>query len=272
MNNLNYGIDKGHCLSGADTGAQGVKSEEILTREVGNLVVLKLKNLGYTVIDCTIDKANSINESLVYRVKKANSNNVSFYVSIHFNSGGGHGVEVWIGSESSRMVGSRVAAYIALLGFTNRGVKVQGIDGHHLYVLSNTLMPSILVECAFVDSVDDMNRYNAEDLSNAIVKGLTGNSFTQTGWYKGNGTWYYYSNGIMAKNTWAKDSSNRWFYLGITGAMVTNGWGKDSSQRWFYLGPDGAMVTNSWAEDSHGWCYLGLDGAWDGITHTNKEI
>lgn len=97
------------------------------------------------------------------------------------------------------------------------------------------------------------------------------NKLSRNGWYRDNGYWYYYVNGAMAKNTWVKDSSQRWFYLGPDGKMVTNGWAKDSSNRWFYLGSDGAMVTDSWAQDSHGWCYLGKDGAWDKVTHENKN-
>ena len=34
-------------------------------------------------------------------------------------------------------------------------------------------MPAILVEAGFVDSKDDMERYNAENIANAIVNGIT---------------------------------------------------------------------------------------------------
>jgi len=109
--------------------------------------------------------------------------------------------------------------------------------------------------------------YPLADIKASIINGRT----SKTGWYLESGYWYYYSNGAMAKNTWSKDSSERWFYLGNTGAMVTDGWAKDSSNRWFFLGSDGAMVINTWAQDSHGWCYLGSTGAWDGIYHTDKN-
>jgi len=35
-------------------------------------------------------------------------------------------------------------------------------------------MSAILVECGFIDSAEDMQRFNAEKMANAIVKGLTG--------------------------------------------------------------------------------------------------
>lgn len=84
---------------------------------------------------------------------------------------------------------------------------------------------------------------------------------SRNGWYKDNDIWYYYVNGAMAKNTWSKDSSGRWFYLSLYGPMVTNGWGKDSSNRWFYLGSDGAMVTSIWVTWKGKQYYLGSDGA-----------
>ena len=35
-------------------------------------------------------------------------------------------------------------------------------------------MPAMFIECCFIDSESDMARYNAEDIANAIVKGLVG--------------------------------------------------------------------------------------------------
>ena len=93
---------------------------------------------------------------------------------------------------------------------------------------------------------------------------------TKFGWYKVGNDWYYYNVSGMVKNGWAKDSKGKWFALGPNGKMVTNGWAQDSSKKWFYLGADGEMVVNQWAQDSKGWCYLGADGAWDGVYHTAK--
>lgn len=35
-------------------------------------------------------------------------------------------------------------------------------------------MEAILIECCFIDSAEDMNRYDAESMANAIVLGLVG--------------------------------------------------------------------------------------------------
>lgn len=92
------------------------------------------------------------------------------------------------------------------------------------------------------------------------------------GWASDGQDWYYYKDGKMAKNAWAKDSKGKWFYLGEDGKMARNRWAQDSSKQWFYLGPDGEMVTNKFEKDSHGWCYLKEDGAWDGVHRTEARL
>ena len=59
---------------------------------------------------------------------------------------------------------------ISELGFRNRGAKVNP----NYYVLRKTVAPAILVECCFCDSPEDAQKYNAESMATAIVKGLTG--------------------------------------------------------------------------------------------------
>lgn len=163
-----YGIDFGH-NNPFDTGAVGYKTEDTLNAEVGTLVIQKLKFLGHTVFDCTGRNGKSLIDSLAERCEIANINNVDVFVSIHFNAGGGHGTEVFAISSAGKQLAESIVDSIASLGYTNRGVK----NGSKLYVLKYTKMPAVLVECAFVDSKEDMNRYNSEDISEAIVKGLT---------------------------------------------------------------------------------------------------
>ncbi len=69
MINFKIAIDYGHILSDADYGSVGIKAESNLTREVGIKVISKLKALGHTVINCTVDTCNILEESLGYRVK-----------------------------------------------------------------------------------------------------------------------------------------------------------------------------------------------------------
>lgn len=144
--------------------------------QTGEKVITKLQALGHEILR-VLDKVPqgvSVGTSLEDRVNAANSWGADLYVSIHANCGGGHGTEVWIGSESERDVANKIVNQIAALGFTNRGVKVQGVDGSHLYVLRYTNMKALLVEQCFVDSQDDMAKWNPESMANAIVAGITG--------------------------------------------------------------------------------------------------
>ncbi|MBD2355938.1 N-acetylmuramoyl-L-alanine amidase [Tolypothrix sp. FACHB-123] len=174
---MKFGIDIGHNCP-PDTGARGIRFEDNLTLDVGNRVISKLQALGHQVIPCRPARANRVGESLDRRCDIANANKVDVFVSIHFNAfnGKANGTEVFAGSETSRRIAKPVLDEIVKLGYFNRGVK----SGSHLYVLRNTNMPAILVECCFIDSQKDMNIYDSESVANAIVKGLTGKLPTTT--------------------------------------------------------------------------------------------
>ena len=168
---MKYGIDIGHNCP-PDGGAEGIKSENKLTMEVGNKVIAKLESLGHTVIACKPNSANTVNQSLGSRCEKANSNRVDFFVSIHFNAfnGQANGTEVFAISDAGKKTAQSVLNEIVKLGFFDRGVK----SGSHLYVLKRTNMPGILIEGCFIDSAKDMQIYDGEAMANAIVAGLTG--------------------------------------------------------------------------------------------------
>ena len=168
---MKFGIDIGHNCP-PDSGAEGIKSENKLTMEVGNKVIAKLENLGHTVIACKPNSARTVNQSLGSRCEKANSNRVDIFVSIHFNAfnGQANGTEVFAISDAGKKTAKSVLDEIVKLGFFNRGVK----SGSHLYVLRRTNMPGILIECCFIDSAKDIQLYDGETMANAIVAGLTG--------------------------------------------------------------------------------------------------
>jgi N-acetylmuramoyl-L-alanine amidase len=168
---MKFGIDIGHNCP-PDSGANGIKSEDKLTMELGNKIIAKLESLGHTVISCKPNSASTVNQSLGSRCEKANHNRVDFFVSIHFNAfnGQANGTEVFAISDAGRKVAQKVLDEIVKLGFFNRGVK----SGSHLYVLRRTNMPGILIEGCFIDSAKDMQLYDSEAMANAIVAGLTG--------------------------------------------------------------------------------------------------
>ena len=171
-------IDCGHTLSGGDTGAIGCgKLEQNLTREVGSKVIAKLQALGHTVVNCTVDYASTLSESLSARVNKANNAGGDLYVCIHFNAsnGAGHGTEVFTYNGKELTQARNVLNNICALGYTNRGIK-----SANLYVINHTNMNAMLIECCFIDNASDMSKYNAENFANAIVKGLVGTTTSTT--------------------------------------------------------------------------------------------
>ncbi|SFU42621.1 N-acetylmuramoyl-L-alanine amidase [Clostridium sp. DSM 8431] len=173
---MKINLDMGHTVSGADTGAVGCgRKEQDCTREKGYKVKEKLEALGHSVCICSVDSAETVNESLSARVNKANANGGDLYVSIHLNAGGGYGTEVYTYQGKELSEARNVLNNICNLGYRNRGIK-----GANLYVINHTKMPAMLIECCFIDSNDDMRRYNAEDIANAIVKGLVGEASNST--------------------------------------------------------------------------------------------
>lgn len=176
---MKIAIDCGHTLTGADRGASGVGGrEEVRTREIGKALIDLLIKQGHTIVDCTLDNANSVDESLAYRVNKANNSNVDIYISIHLNAynGEARGVETHVYnncSNASLEYAQKVQQELCKLGYIDRGVKKT-----NLYVTRNTKSPALLVECGFIDNQSDMNLYNVDNIAGAICCGILGEVVT----------------------------------------------------------------------------------------------
>ena len=164
-------------------GASSILNESIEDRAVKNEALRLMTLLGNTVYDCTVDNGTSQSDVLTKIVAKCNAHKVDYDIAFHLNSGRDDlsgdgktgGVEIYIYSEDMRPLAERVCKEVAALGFTNRGVKVN----KSLYVLKYTAAPAMLIECCFVDDADDAKLYNAASMARAIVKGLTGEVYTE---------------------------------------------------------------------------------------------
>ena len=170
---MKIGVDCGHTLTGADTGAVGLgRKEQDLTREVGTLVMKYLQEQGHTVIKCYKDACSNLDDSLSYRTNTANNNKVDLFISIHFNAynGEANGTEVFTWDAKPTIKAVRVNENLAKIGYHNRGIK----RGNDLYVIRNTVADAMLIEVCFMDNKYDMAKYNAQKIANAIVHGITG--------------------------------------------------------------------------------------------------
>lgn len=168
---MKFGINCGHTKSGAGSGAVGFINESNETREVGNKLMTLLKNGGHTVVNCTIDSASTQNAYLAKAVELANDQTLDYFISIHFNAGGGKGVEVYTYQGKQFTDALEVCANISALGFTNRGVK----DGSGLYVVRKTKAKAMLIEVCFVDTQSDSDLYKSlgsQKIAEAIYKAI----------------------------------------------------------------------------------------------------
>lgn len=160
-------------------GASGYLDEVEQDRVVAAKVIAKLQALGHTVYDCTDDSGRTQSQNLANIVRMCNAHAADLDVSIHLNSGGGTGTEVLVYSDTGTAAdyAIKICAAISELGYRNRGVK----ERKNLYVLRRTKAPALLVECCFADSAADAQRFNADSMAAAIVRGITGQSVADTG-------------------------------------------------------------------------------------------
>lgn len=177
-------IDPGH--GGRDPGNlrryKYFKHEKELNLEISMELARELKqrnpklNVVYTR---TTDETLSLEE----RVKKANKQNVDYFISVHCNASSlstVYGAEIHIhGTQYKRTYELAKSVNQALLDETNRGnrgIKDAKDGGHSLYVLKHTRMPAILVECGFMSNFGEEIFLNTPTgqrmLASAIAKGL----------------------------------------------------------------------------------------------------
>ena len=171
---MRIGINCGHTVSGqVGCGAVDYIDESVEARNVGYALEDLLKKAGHTVYDCTNDYAPTVSSNLKQIVDMANSQPLDLFVSIHFNSGGGQGTEVWTYGGKKFDEATNTCKAISELGFKNRGIK----DGSKLYVVHHSDAKAMLVEVCFVDT-DDAEKYKkigAAEFAKAIFKGIPGN-------------------------------------------------------------------------------------------------
>lgn len=268
---MKFAIDLGHGI-GQDRGAVGVISEEEIINTIGNKVISKLKELGHTVINVRPTSVYSVNDSLYQRYHKADINNVDVCVSIHANCGGGYGTEVFTYGAKDVGGAKQVLDNICKLGFRNRGIK----DGSNLAMVRRPQATAMLIEICFVDSNSDVELYknNIDNITNAIVSGLTGkNTSTKylIGWNSDNcGWWYSYDGENYYKDCWKQikgsDGLDYYYKFDSEGYMYSNHWFLENN-KWYYVDNLGGMIQARLPEMVkwkwiNGKCYcFGTDGA-----------
>jgi N-acetylmuramoyl-L-alanine amidase len=170
MDNKIISYDLGHMEGGQDTSANGIVYEYAGIRAYAPVTINELMRQGYTLVNCTPPNGSmSLQESLDYRVNKANASGSFLHICFHINAfnGQAYGAEIEVASDAGEKIAVPVLDAICALGFARRG-----INRPNLYVTKNTNMIAILIEPFFCDSKTDCAIYNPNTLGLAIAKGI----------------------------------------------------------------------------------------------------
>lgn len=171
-------INPGHAPGGhPDPGAV---NEETGLRECD--VALAVSKAAESYLNAAGVETELLQSDSLYEIcKTANSSDADIFVSIHCNAADAveaNGTETWAcaGSYRGGMLADCIQSQLVdTLDTTDRGMKIAtpGING--LYVLTNTDMPAVLVELAFISNPGDEEILaNAQDaLARAIARGVT---------------------------------------------------------------------------------------------------
>lgn len=199
-------IDAGHNYGG-DDGAyathSGIKySERDLNMSVASKLKRALEANGFEVIMTRNPEDRetiSEGESLAKRVNIANYLNGDFFISIHQNSASAssaNGVEVYYSSatplsggrllkteveynklQSRSYVASEKVSKSKLIGKSildsitqQMGRKKRGIYDKGFYVIKNTHMPSVLVECGFISNATEAKKLSTDSLQQTMAE------------------------------------------------------------------------------------------------------
>lgn len=158
-------------------GAVGLIDESKEAREVvTRLNQILLKN-GIMINDCTIDEGKS-KKDIIDKSVALHIDGALYDVSIHFNSFGiksANGTEVLIYSDKARVLAQNITNEIGKLGYVKRqdyrkipGVKIR----KDLRYLRTSPNPAVLIECCFVTNANDVKKYNADTMAQAIANGI----------------------------------------------------------------------------------------------------
>lgn len=176
MFNIKIFLDPGH--GGTDPGAVAHIRESQYTLSYALELGRALSILGF---DVSYSRTTDVDVPLAQRGASANRFGANFFVSVHFNAGGGHGIETYAlspGGHGEKLASAVQEELINKTGAVNRKVKFANFQ-----VLRDTSMPAILIEGGFVDT-SDSQLIQMDDYKHKFVQGATKGicNFTGIAW------------------------------------------------------------------------------------------
>jgi hypothetical protein len=174
-----FAIDPGHGAKKngiIDPGAGGVLQEAKEVLDIATHLIAILESAGHKAINTRpTGDYTSTSAELQARCDAANVAKADYFISIHLNAYNGQakGTQSFIGSDAGKGLAEGITSKLAGLGFVKREVQRA-----NYYVLKNTTMTAILVECCFCDNAEDGKRYRdlggAPRIAKAIAEALIG--------------------------------------------------------------------------------------------------
>lgn len=145
----------------------------IILKEIGLILIEKLKSHGAEVIDCSPVNLKLSEESISSTIEIANRENLDLFISISLNSyshPGRNGSEIFVKNKDdiAYKKAKKIQNRLSTLGYSNHGItKTKKIK-----LLQQINCPSLLIQCFFATNSWDCKRYNKEQIADAIFKAL----------------------------------------------------------------------------------------------------
>ena len=162
------GIHAGHAKIGS-RGASALIAEVVVNRKLKKWTIYYLRKMGYNAVDCTVVVGKSSGDVLNKIKKKSLKKQTTVNVSIHLNSGGGNGVEIYLPTTTSIPKGEQFTKKLCQdFGFADRGVKGVGT-----FYVNNHLTKGYLLEIGFVDSKMDKliyDYYSCKEIGKSLAQ------------------------------------------------------------------------------------------------------
>jgi N-acetylmuramoyl-L-alanine amidase len=163
---------------GNDSGAVGNGfNEKDLNLAIALACRDELERHGVTVL---MSRTKDENDALTEELKECNAFKPDLAIDIHNNAGGGDGAEAFFHYKGGKgkELAENVLSEIVNIGQNSRGAKTRkNANGKDYYgFIRETVAPAIIIECAFLDNVNDIQIIDTETeqkaMGTAIAKGV----------------------------------------------------------------------------------------------------
>jgi len=172
-------IDAGHGFPDSGTSSQsGIKESDINLKIASKLRKLLVKNKVKVILTRNDDnslsksKSNNKQDDLNKRVEIRDNSNADAFISIHLNHFGEpkyYGAQVFYNAytpESDILANKLQEKLIDIADPSNtRNIKAS----NDIYILKNSKIPSVLVECGFLSNPEEAKKLNSEEYQQKLA-------------------------------------------------------------------------------------------------------